>query len=180
MIDNLSFGDFNPYLNLETSDEYAIKIRNDNGVIVFAEYNLPLLTLNLEGAAITAFASGFLNPINNSNGVAFHVWVALSDGTTLQLPVYVGVELVSSSSNIKLFPNPASEKISLSGELNRTSLVYYNVLNAQGQLIDSGLIQSSDASNLLQLHLENYASGLYVLELNNGQLSEKLRFSVFK
>lgn len=180
VVDNLSYGEFEPYISLNSSGDYVVKIRNNDGNIVLAEYQLPLSGLNLGGAAVTAFAGGFLNPVNNSDGPLFHVWIALADGTTLPLPIYVGVPLVQSNSSIKLYPNPATEKIILSGELNRTSPVYYHVLNAQGHLIDSGIIQSSNASSLLQLSLRDYASGMYVLEINNGQLSERVSFSVIK
>lgn len=180
IVNNISYGDFNPYLSLSTSDEYAFRIRNNDGEIVLAEYDLPLLSMSLEGSAITLFACGFLNQANNNNGPVLHVWIAMADGTTMPLPIHVGVESLLKTKGLSVFPNPASEKITLSGELNRTSPVYYHVLNAQGRLVESGSVQSSNTSNLLQLQLENYAAGVYVLEVNNGQLSEKLIFSVFK
>jgi hypothetical protein len=86
LVDNLAYGDFAGYLELPTAD-YSIQVRNEAGTDVVAQYGAPLQTLGLDGEAITIYASGFLNPGNNSGGAAFGLWVSLAAGGDLvELP----------------------------------------------------------------------------------------------
>jgi hypothetical protein len=86
LVDNLAYGEFAGYLELPTAD-YSIQVRNEAGTDVVAQYGAPLQTLGLDGAAITVYASGFLNPGNNSGGAAFGLWVSLaSGGDLIELP----------------------------------------------------------------------------------------------
>ncbi|MBL0044931.1 MAG: DUF4397 domain-containing protein [Flavobacteriales bacterium] len=81
-VDNASYGDFAGYLNLPTAD-YTVQVRTADNAAIVATYAAPLQTLGLAGAALTVYASGFLNPANNSNGPAFGLWVALPTGGAL-------------------------------------------------------------------------------------------------
>ncbi len=87
IIDDLAYGDFAGYLELPTAD-YSIQIRNQAGTDVVVQYAAPLETLQLNGAALTVVASGFLNPANNNDGPAFGLYVASPlGGDLLALPV---------------------------------------------------------------------------------------------
>jgi hypothetical protein len=86
LLNNVSYPQFSNYLELPTAD-YRIQVRTAAGTDVVAEYAAPLQTLNLNGAALVAVASGFLNPAANSGGPAFGIWVALdTTGPMIQLP----------------------------------------------------------------------------------------------
>lgn len=86
LLNNVSYPQFSNYLELPTAD-YRLQVRTASGSDVVAEYLAPLQTLNLNGAALVAVASGFLNPAANSNGPAFGIWVAPdTTGPMIQLP----------------------------------------------------------------------------------------------
>ncbi|MGL5890622.1 MAG: DUF4397 domain-containing protein, partial [Bacteroidia bacterium] len=86
LLNNVSYPQFSNYLELPTAN-YNIQVRTAAGTDVVAEYSAPLQTLNLNGAALVAVASGFLNPAANSGGPAFGIWVAPpTTGPMLQLP----------------------------------------------------------------------------------------------
>jgi uncharacterized repeat protein (TIGR02543 family) len=86
---NFHYGEFEGYLSLPT-DNYALEVRTEDGSQVVATYSVPLVSLNLEGAALTVLASGFLNPAVNSDGPAFGLFVATAaGGDLLPLPLYV-------------------------------------------------------------------------------------------
>ncbi len=86
IVDDASYGDFTPYLNLPTAD-YFIQVRTSDGIDAVAEYGAPLQTLALDGQALLVLASGFLNPTVNNNGAAFGLYVALpSGGNLIPLP----------------------------------------------------------------------------------------------
>ncbi|MCF8228589.1 MAG: DUF4397 domain-containing protein [Bacteroidales bacterium] len=86
IVDNLMYGDYAGYLELETQD-YVLEIRDETGTSTLATYGVPLETFGLNGVALTVVASGFLDPTNNSNGPGFGLWVALpSGGPLVELP----------------------------------------------------------------------------------------------
>lgn len=86
-VDDASYGDFAGYLELPNAD-YTVQVRTSDNSAIVATYAAPLQTLGLAGAALTVYASGFLNPANNSDGPAFGLWAALPTGGPLvQLPL---------------------------------------------------------------------------------------------
>ncbi len=82
IVDNISFSNFAGYLELPTLD-FTLDVRDATGMTTVASYSAPLQTLNLEGAAITVLASGFLDPSVGTNLPAFGLWVALAKGGDL-------------------------------------------------------------------------------------------------
>ncbi|MGB3073690.1 MAG: DUF4397 domain-containing protein, partial [Chitinophagales bacterium] len=82
VIDDLSYSEFSGYLALPTAD-YSLQVRDAHGITTVAQYDAPLATLGLNGAAAVALASGFLDPSVNSNGPAFGIYVALPTGGAL-------------------------------------------------------------------------------------------------
>lgn len=99
-VTNLSYGEFQGYLGLGIED-YLLQIQaHSNGAAVTA-FDAPLATLGLDGAAITVLASGFLDPMMNSNGAGFGLWVSLGvAGDLIPLPVAeTRVEIIHNSSD---------------------------------------------------------------------------------
>ncbi|MBP1469045.1 DUF4397 domain-containing protein, partial [Candidatus Chloroploca sp. M-50] len=83
------YGDFAGYLGVPTSD-LILEVRTADGLTTVASFVAPLATLDLDGAALTVVASGFLNPANNSDGKPFGLFVATAAGGNLiALPAYV-------------------------------------------------------------------------------------------
>ena len=82
IVDNIAYTEFQGYLELPTAD-YTIQINTADGTTGVAAYAAPLSTLGLEGAALVAVASGFLDPTQNSDGPAFGVYAALPSGGAL-------------------------------------------------------------------------------------------------
>ena len=87
IVDNIDYTEFQGYLELPTAD-YSLEVQDETGSVTVAAYEAPLSTLGLDGAALVAVASGFLDPSVNSNGPAFGIWVALpAGGPMVELPV---------------------------------------------------------------------------------------------
>jgi uncharacterized protein (DUF4213/DUF364 family) len=86
IVNDLSYSEFEPYLELPTAD-YVLEVRDETGTVTVASFDAPLAGLNLDGAALTVLASGFLNPAVNSDGAPFGLFVALpSGGALIPLP----------------------------------------------------------------------------------------------
>jgi len=99
LVDDLAYGEFQGYLELDTAN-YAIEVRDETGTVTVAAYEVPLVDLGAEGAAVVAVASGFLDPSMNSDGAPFGVWVALPTGGAL-------IELPSSTARLQVIHNSA-------------------------------------------------------------------------
>ncbi|MBR9978286.1 MAG: DUF4397 domain-containing protein, partial [Bacteroidetes bacterium] len=85
LVDDAAYGDMTPYFSVPEGN-YILDITpaGDNSTIV-ASYQADLSGLG--GGAGFVFASGFLAPAANANGEAFGLFVALPDGTVIELPV---------------------------------------------------------------------------------------------
>jgi len=80
-----------------------------------AAYQAPLVSLGLEGTALTIVASGFLNPNNNSQGEYFVLWVALAAGgdlIPLPLVTTTGFDENLLSENLDFFLKANADSIS--------------------------------------------------------------------
>ena len=91
LVNDAAYGDFTPYLSVPANN-YALDITpgNDNNTIV-ASFGADVSTLG--GGAAVVFASGFLNPAANQNGLPFGLFAALPNGTIVALPLSVFVDV---------------------------------------------------------------------------------------
>lgn len=152
IFDDVFFGEYSDYFSAPAT-QYIVDVTpaNDNSTIV-ASYIADVTSL--EGQAATVFASGFLN-----GTPGFEVWVALADGTTFPLPVYVSTnELDKKLSDLKLMPNPVVSDLNLQFELGENEALRYNVRDVTGRL-------------MLEGDFGNVPSGVFQHKLNVGMLS---------
>ncbi|WP_019038020.1 GEVED domain-containing protein [Psychroflexus tropicus] len=86
LVDDISYPEFQGYLELPTGN-YVLDVTTADNSAVVESYLALLATFGLEDAAVTVFASGFLDPAANQNGPAFGLWVSLASGGPLvELP----------------------------------------------------------------------------------------------
>jgi len=113
LVDNAPYGAFAGYLELATAD-YLIEIRDESGETTVAGYSAPLSTLELDGAAISVIASGFLDPSVNGDGPTFGLYVALASGGELvPLPTaFLSIEQ-EKGYDFSIYPNPANAQIQI-------------------------------------------------------------------
>ena len=165
IVDDLSYGEFDGYLELPTAD-YVLEVKDETGATTVKAYNAPLAEFTLGGQAITVLASGFLNPANNSDGPAFGLWVALaSGGALIPLPERVdnSTRPQFNAADITIFPNPVSAgvmNVQLSNNDRIDMVVMYNM---------SGAVvyrQALGTSNIGQVRLPaGISKGMYLVQL---------------
>ncbi|MCA1806476.1 MAG: choice-of-anchor J domain-containing protein, partial [Actinobacteria bacterium] len=160
---NFEYGDFAGYLSLPTAD-YVLEVRTADGETVVAAYQAPLETLELEGAALTVVASGFLNPENNSDGPGFGLWVATNmGGELLELPLFTNVnDLTGEFTDISLFPNPVRDMVKLVSTLEMQQV---RVFDISGRIVYSNTINSEE----YQINTEHFESGMYFVRITTAE-----------
>ena len=180
IIEDLMYGEYEDYLELETND-YILEVRDETGTVVVASYAAPLATLGLQGSSLSVVASGFLNPGNNSNGPAFGLWVALpAGGDLIPLSVTVSVEEgnIINESALNVYPNPARSLVNVNYSIERdeaVSVEIYNLLGNKLQEVNYGYQSAGSYSQ--QLNISNLANGMYLLRIQAGdeQVISKLK-----
>jgi hypothetical protein len=173
IVDDLAYGTFSDYLSVPASD-YVISVTpaNDNSTVV-QSYFAPLS--GLEGQAFTVFASGFL-----SSSPSFGLWVALTDGTTFPLPVFVNTkDLNDKLTSLQLAPNPASQEVWVQMELSASESLRYAVRDLTGRMVMEGDFGQLSAGSFAQrLEVSQLTAGMYLLEIRSDKGSRTQKFAV--
>lgn len=157
LVDDISYGQFsNGYLSLPTNN-YNVDITDATGATTVQTYAAPLQTLGLQGAALTVVASGFLNPANNSNGAGFGLWVALpTGGSLIPLPIVNNIGGVAANNNMRIFPNPATNNLFITGIDQPTTLF---ITDLSGRTLITRTISQNETVDVSAL-----SSGIYLLK----------------
>jgi hypothetical protein len=158
IVNDISYPQFQGYLELPTLD-FVLNVTDATGATTVASYLAPLQTLDLDGAAITVLASGFLNPAINSNGPAFGLWVATAAGGNL-IPLPVNNLSVNDFSEelVRVYPNPASAAINIQLPANYST--------SKSSIYDlNGRKVAETGSNQSTIDVSNLVAGMYVLSI---------------
>ena len=112
---------------------------------------------------MVVLASGFLNPINNSNGKSFGLYVALASGGDLvELPNVTSVnDIQINQLQYRTYPNPATDVIYIELDDAITNEAQVSIYNTRGQLIDSKIIETFGQK--LTYNASSLKSGQYIM-----------------
>ena len=159
IVDDISFPSFAGYLELPNLD-FTLDVRDATGATTVASYLAPLQTLNLDGAAITVLASGFLNPVANSNGPAFGLWVATATGGNLiALPTAPLSVDQFDRNEVQVYPNPSNTTININ--------IPFAFDNAKATLYDlNGRKIIDNISTNLPIDVSGISKGVYILAID--------------
>lgn len=179
LVDDLPYGEFAGYLEVPTND-YTLEVRTSDGTPV-ASFDAPLAPLGLQGQAITVFASGFLDPANNSSGPAFGLWASLATGGPL-VPLSNSTGVVSISKvadRVTLNPNPATSTVQLDVQGAKSERMSLRIADATGRVVmdlgtqtTSGVMSTMDVSNL--------APGSYRLIVSTNDAATSLPLQIVR
>lgn len=155
----------NGYLPLDPA-QYEIEVRDTDGNEV-ATFDADLTNPDLTDSAITVFASGFLEPENNSNGDPFGLYVALADGTVVELDEVVGIEESANKLEFQAYPNPVNDEVRIAFGQNDLDQARIDVMTINGKVINS---QRTAANGNARLNLDGLNSGTYIVRVAaNGE-----------
>ena len=168
LVDNISYTEFQGYLELPTAD-YILDVTDETGSVTVASYQAPLASLELDGAALVAVATGFLDPSQNSDGPAFGIGVALPTGGPLvMLPALLGNQDYELSNAIALYPSPAKEHVTLSNS-SSIKLNTATIYDLKGKLVSQINLQEMQSEQVI--NVSSFATGVYMVHITGEQSS---------
>lgn len=151
-------------------------------ILSFAVILLGLGSMNAQEAIITSGGdiSSNSGKISYSVGQTFYTFDTGSNGAVLkgiQQPYEIFITLGEDESNINLriFPNPTSNLLSLSIDSNNYIGMSYQLIDINGRQLDENSITSS----LTSVQLEQYPSSVYFLRVTRNQKHIKI-FKIIK
>ncbi|MCA1763053.1 MAG: DUF4397 domain-containing protein [Flavobacteriales bacterium] len=166
---DLAYGGVQGYADLPT-DNYTLGITAAGETEILAAFAANLAELQLEGIAISVFASGFLDPSVNSDGPDFGLWASIPEGGPLiPLQDVTSVDELESLSALNVYPNPALDEVFVELDLVSGNEVSYFIYDNTGRLVKSkgfGTLPTGFVRN--QFNVSNLANGMYILNIQIG------------
>jgi len=193
LFDDLTYGEFSKYRTV-LPKKYMLKVTpgNDPQTVV-AEY---IADLNgLGGGAAVVFASGFLNPAENSDGPAFGLYAALPNGTVVELPAVgsdddgeeffagrLGDEQLPAEFALNQnYPNPFNPTTTISFALPAATNVTLKVYNMLGQTVETLIDEPMEAGvHQINFDASSMASGMYFYNIKTDNKSETRKMVLLK
>ena len=159
LVDDISYTEFDGYLDLPTQD-YTINVEAADNSAIVESYEANLQTLGLADAAITVVASGFLDPPANQDGEAFGLWVALpAGGPLVELPLAtIGTDEFADN-NFNYYPNPVEQRLNLDTNGLVEEIKVFNMLGQE--VLD---VQPEKVSP--QINMSGLQSGAYMMSVS--------------
>jgi hypothetical protein len=193
LINDMSYGEYSSYRWL-LPRKYVLNVTpgNDNKTVV-ASYMADLRGLG--GSTAVVFASGFLSPDDNNGGATFGLFVALPNGTVVELPAAVGETMTAAnaeqlSANQPMyanslgqnFPNPFNPTTTIKFSLAEPTNVTLNVFNARGQLVKELINGTEIDAGLHSVPFDGtgLASGVYFYRLQSGPYTQMKKMVLLK
>lgn len=140
---------------------------------------------NLRGCSTTSLADTGFGELTISSAIAETLFVRLTaDGDMpgkFQLCVQdlltASVRAIDKSSSFEFlaYPNPASDKITVSFNGLENSDNKLTMIDLLGRLIYSSIIRSEHGDNYKELDVSNFSKGLYVIRLENEEMEMSKR-----
>jgi len=175
LFDDIAYGDFSDYVNVPASSYVLELTPADDNSTVLISYLADISSL--DGQAATVFASGFLGSMPG-----FETWVALSDGVTFPLPVFVSTSQQNLPvESLAIWPNPAVSELSMQFSMREATAITYRVRDLSGRMLLSGDLGRIDIGERLErLDVNALSSGMYLLEVISEQGILTTKFMVQK
>lgn len=155
--------------NLSDFSFNSIFINNGAGTtITVAGYNDGVMV----GSSQTV-ATGVISTLTFNNSIVDEVRLTATDFYQVDIDSFSGststlsTEDVLQNSEIQLYPNPASDTFSISGLKSSNN---YLIMNSLGENILSGEINPNE-----HINIQNLATGLYFVQLNNRNVLKLIK-----
>jgi len=83
-------------------------------------------------------------------------------------------------SDLQIFPNPASDVLQVALDMNKSASITLHIYNISGQKMFAQKVQASKGHNTIPISVNTLTSGLYLLEINDGNSLKTKNFTIDK
>jgi len=83
-------------------------------------------------------------------------------------------------SDLQIFPNPASDVLQVALDMNKSASITLHIYNISGQKMFAQKVQASKGHNTIPISVNALTSGLYLLEINDGNSLKTKNFTIDK
>ena len=194
-LSDVSYGDVSNYVSLPALRNW-IFVYTDNPFQFVGLYNADLRGLG--GNSAVVFASGFIDPSVNQNGESFGLFVALANGSVVQLPKVLGKEaddimnkIMGESGDViavndysldQNYPNPFNPSTRISFAIPNNANVTLKVYDILGNEVAQLLSNEQRAAGRYEVNFDasNLASGTYIYKLQAGDFVQTKKMILLK
>ncbi len=172
LVDDASYGDITGYVAVDPGT-YVLDVTTADGAVTVVSYTAALDALT--GGTAVVFASGFLDPTANNDGPAFGLFAALTDGTVVAFETFTtSIEDASALEGLGVYPNPASDNITLTN--NNSDTYIAAIYSLDGRKV----VTTSVGSGNTLVDVSNLSAGIYTLLITDGTNNYSTKLSVVK
>jgi hypothetical protein len=98
----------------------------------------------------------------------------LSDPLTISIIDNTGIEETLSKANVSLYPNPVSDQLNIQFDNYKSEVIEMDIIDITGKIIQhQQLLEKNNTVRLM-----NMAEGIYLVKLQNGNISETYKIMV--
>jgi PKD repeat protein len=90
--------------------------------------------------------------------------------------VVVGVNESIALNSFGIYPNPTDNELNVQFNLSQPEIMLFEIMDLTGKKIEKQVIKANSGENLVILNTNNLSSGLYLLNVNSGNLTKTIQF----
>jgi PKD repeat protein len=118
--------------------------------------------------------SNSMNPVHvYQTGGMHYVCLSADNGNGCESEI---CHLISTSTPLASFPNPAQSNVNVNVTLSQPSSIYATIFNAQSRMVGQIVQAGNNGNNVLSFNVGNLPSGLYTIRINCGNQVYVSRF----
>ncbi len=118
--------------------------------------------------------SNEVNPVHAyQNGGLHYVCLVAENGSGC---IRETCHVISTSTPLTSFPNPAQSNVNVNVTLNQPSSIYATIFNAQSRMVGQIVQAGNNGNNVLSFNISNLPSGLYTIRIYCGNQVYVSRF----
>jgi hypothetical protein len=149
----------------------------------------PRLQRSNTGVMYPYTINNYINILTSDQGLQyyyyFYNWEVIEPPDACiseRIPVFVDITSVgideTMSAHVSVFPNPANDKLNISFDRNFSTSTTLEITDVSGRVLGQKIFGKISAGQTVQMDLEEYAAGLYMLNIKNENVSVSKSFSI--
>ncbi|MFN5295063.1 MAG: T9SS type A sorting domain-containing protein [Flavobacteriales bacterium] len=160
-------GEISNTQSLEASENFGIELRNYPTQFLYGTYALPSADQLWVGENIAIVSTGFRQPANNSNGQPLRIWSIKPNGIMTELPLFVDINEIDETSDLHLYPNPASNRVQIQLPNNLVGSANLQITSIEGRLLhQEDIVIGSERTPTFST--ESLPNGMYLVSVLHG------------